>query len=153
MEIYARLHLYFKKAYIKSIRLFIFFFLISLVVYQVASHQSPRIAIFLFNLFLINEIFFRYRINKMTPSVTVNNNKGNIYDSFTLQATSLFLSEKNTQRVVKKLIKYPQIRRLLQKANIYEKDIIMHPIPISMEVLKASSLDVSKTFHGKFVTT
>ena len=152
MELYAKLHLYFKKAYIKSIRLFIFFFLTSLVVYQVSNNQSPRIALFLFNLFLINEIFFRYKINKMTPVLTVNNNK-NIYDSFTLPALSLILSGKNTHKVVKKLIKYPQIKRLLQKANIQEKDIVMHSITISMEVLKTSSLEVSKTLHGKFVTT
>ncbi len=158
MELYARLHLYFKKAYIKSIRLLIFFFLISLVAYQVSNHQSSRIALFIFNLFLINEIFFRYKINKATPSFTVDNNKNlpagrQVYDYFTLPALSLILSEKNTHAVLKKLIKYPQIRRLLQKANINEKDILMHPVSISMQVLAKSALEVSITLHGKFVTT
>jgi ATP-dependent Clp protease ATP-binding subunit ClpC len=153
MELYAKLYLYFKKAYIRSVRLFIFFFLISLVLYQVASHQSPKIALFLFNLFLINEIFFSYKINKATPSLTVNNKGKNIYDSFTLPAVCIFLSEKSTHNVAKKLLKYPHIRRLLQKTDIREKDIIDHPVPLSMEVLKKSSLEVSKTLHGKFVTT
>ena len=151
---YAKLHLYFQKAYIKSIRLFIFFFLTSLITYQVSNNQSPRIALFLFNLFLINEIFFRYKINKMVPHLTVNNKKGkNVCDYFTLPAASVFLSEKNTHAVIKKIIKYPHIKRLLQKANIQEKEILAHNISISMKVLASSSLEVSRALHGKFVTT
>lgn len=154
MELYAKLNLLFQKAYTKLIRLFIFSFLTYLIAYQLLNNQSPKITLFLFNLFLINEIFFRYKIGKAMPLATVDNDKNkNIYDHFTLPAACLFFSERNIDSVIKKIIKYPHIKRLLQKINVHEKEILMHPTSISMEMLAKSALEVSITLHGKFVTT
>ncbi len=155
MELYAKLNLYFQRAYVRSIRLIFFFFLITLIIYQLSQNQSLhilKIPLFLFNLFLMNEIFFRYKISKITPALTVDKNKGkNIFDSFTLPALCLILSKKDTPSLIKNLFKIPQVRCFMQKADIQEKDIIMHTI--ETRILASSSIEVAKTFHGKFVTT
>lgn len=155
MELYTKLNIYFHQIYIKLIRLSYFFLLITLIIYQLSHHQSLhslRIALLLFNLFLINEIFFRYKISKIMPQLTVDKNKGkNIFDSFTLPALSLLLNETNTPALIKKLFKIPQVKCFMQKANIHEKDIVMHTI--ETKILASSAIEVAKTFHGKFVTT
>ncbi|MBU4015902.1 ATP-dependent Clp protease ATP-binding subunit [Patescibacteria group bacterium] len=157
MELYAKLNLYYKRAYIRSIRLVFFLFIITLIIYQLLSDQSLhsiKITLFLFNLFLMNEIFFRYKINKAKPGLTIDKNKGkNIFDSFTLPALSLLINEgaRSEFALIKKLFKYPQIRCFMQKTNIREKDIVMHPI--AAKTLASSALEVARTFHGKFVTT
>lgn len=156
MELYTKLNFYFGKTFIKLVRLSFFFTLITLIFYQLSQQQSPhslKISIFLFNLFLINEIFFRYKISKVKPGLTVDKNTGkNIFDSFTLPALSLILHERNVPSLIKKLFKLPQIKCFMQKANIYEKDIIMHEA-ISAVTLASGALEVTKTFHGKYVTT
>lgn len=155
MELYAKLNLQFQRAYIRSIRLIFFFFIITLIIYQLSQDQSLqniKAPLFLFNLFLMNEIFFRYKVSKINPKLTINENKGkNIYNSFTLPALSLIINEKDTFALIKKLFKNPQIRIFMQKANIYEKDIIIHPV--TTKTLSSSALEVARTFHGKFVTT
>lgn len=151
MQFYAKLNLYFQKAYLKSIRLIFSLFLITLIIYQLSSYQSLKIALVIFNLFLMNEIFFRYKISKVTPEITANKNNGkNIHESFTLPALSLLLNQSSTS-ITKKLFKYPHIRLFMQKANILEKDIAVNPVDV--KTLASSAFEVAKTFHGKFVTT
>lgn len=100
----------------------------------------------------MNEIFFRYKISKATPKITVDKNNGkNIFDSFTLPSLSLFISAGSTPAFINKLFKYPQVRCFMQKANMSEKDVAMHAI--ESKILASSAFEVTKTFHGKFVTT
>lgn len=151
MEYYARLNLYFHKAYIKSIRLIIFSLLIVLILYQFSKGESIRVTLFFLNLFLINEIFFSYKISRVRPRINVENNDGgNPLESFTLPAISLFLEKRNSEGIIDKLIKSSSIRYFLQKANISEKEIVMKSI--DKKILASSSLDVARTFRGKFVT-
>lgn len=152
MQLYAKLNYYFGKFYTKLVRLTFFALIITLILYQFSNNQSPRISLFFLNLFLINEIFFRYKISKVTPVITVEKNKGvNVFDSFTLPALMLFTSEINTPAIISQLFNNPQIKCFMQKANMTEKDLILHPI--ELKILASSALEVAKTLHSKFVTT
>lgn len=157
MELYAKLNLHFRRVYVRLIRLTSFFFLITLIIYQLSNQQtlhSLKIPLFLFNLFLMNEIFFRYKISKAKPGLTIEKNKGkNIFNSFTLPAVMLFINESRigTPAIIRKLFKIPQVRCFMQKANIQEKEIVMQTI--EPKILASSALEVAKTFHRKFVTT
>ncbi len=152
MQLYTKLNLFFRKAYVRSIRLLIFFFLISIIIYLFSQNESLRIPLFLLNLFLINEIFFRYKISKIVPKLTVDKNNGEkIYESFTMPALSLFLNENTTPAIIRRLFKYPAVRCFMQKTNMNEKDIAMQAL--ATQALASSALEVAKTFKGKFVTT
>lgn len=152
MLFYAKLNYYFWKFYTRLIRLTFFLLLVSWILYQFSNNQPPRMPLFFLNLFLINEIFFRYKISTVTPHITVQKNNGkNVFDSFTLPALKIFISEIKTPSIVAGLIKNPQIRCFMQKTNMTEKDIKIHPI--EPKILASSALEVAKTFNGKFVTT
>ncbi len=152
MEFYANLNLYFNKPHIKLTRLGLFLVLISLIIFEISTQAHPRYSLFFLNLLLIIEIFFRYKISKTTPKITVDKNNGKKpYDSFTHPAVMLLVSRRNTQDIIKGLFKSPQVRSFMQKTNMIEKDIKLTDIPL--DILTGSSLDVAKTFQGKFVTT
>lgn len=68
-----------------------------------------------------------------------------------MAALSGFLTEGTAAGVIKKLIKHPQIKLILQKAAITEKEFVFSDVP--KDLLAHSAFDVSKTFKGKFVTT
>jgi ATP-dependent Clp protease ATP-binding subunit ClpC len=152
MKFYARLNLYFHNAYARTIRLLILFFLIIYILDQFSRETYPRLSIFLLNLFLMNEVFFRYKISRILPGVTVAKNKGQkIYASFTISALSPFIREIHTQKIVSKLLKLPHIKYFMQKTNILDKEIILKDLPLN--ILASAAFDVAGTFHSKYVTT
>jgi len=97
------------------------------------------------------EIFFHYKIGKVVPKVTVDKNNGqNIFDSFTLPATTFFITGTHKGTGIKKLFKSRQIKRFMQKANITEKDIVVKDL--EARLLASSAFEAAKTFKGKFAT-
>src|SRR5260370_225767 len=81
------------------------------IIYQFSLHESPKIAQLLFNLFIMCEVFFHYKISKVVPSVPVAKNNGkDIYQSFTMQALYGFIVDAKTSVLIRKLLRYPQIQ-------------------------------------------
>ena len=98
------------------------------------------------------EVFFHYKISKVTPTIIVSKNKKEtMYDSFTMQALYGFINQPDTAGVIKQLIKYPQVKLIMEKANITHKELIYSDI--SKDILADSAFETAKTFKGKFVTT
>jgi ATP-dependent Clp protease ATP-binding subunit ClpA len=56
-----------------------------------------------------------------------------------------------TEGVIKQLINYPQIKLIMQKANITKKELIYSDV--SKDILADSAFETAKTFKGRFVTT
>jgi len=98
------------------------------------------------------EVFFHYKISRITPDVLVlKNKKDSMYDSFTLQSLLGFVTQSKTEGVIKELIKYPQVKLVMEKANIAHKEIIF--TDISKTLLAESAFETAQTFKGKYVTT
>lgn len=130
----------------------VFCLLLFVILYQFSGHISPKIPQILFNLFIMLEVFFHYKISRTVPKLEVVKNKGtDIYQSFTMQALYGFVTESRTSVIMKKLLQYPQIYLILQKANIRHVELPMQDV--DKELLGKSAYDVAKTFKGKFVTT
>lgn len=152
MLLYAKLYHFYKTALIRSIRLLVFVLLFALILFQIGANISPKFAVFLFNLFVMIEVFFHYKVSRVTPSVLLEKNKKEtMYESFTLQAISGFVTETDTAGVIKKLMKYPQVKLVMQKANISHKELVF--TDIAKNVLAESAFETAKTFKGKYVTT
>jgi ATP-dependent Clp protease ATP-binding subunit ClpC len=118
----------------------------------IAEQSLIKYPLFFLNIFLMLEIFFHYKILKAQPTIPVaKSNEKNIDDSFTLQAYYPFVSEMNGGDVLKKIVKYPQIKHVLEKAAIAQKELTFQDV--DKELLKKSAFDIAKTFKGTYVTT
>jgi ATP-dependent Clp protease ATP-binding subunit ClpA len=149
---YARVYYFYRTALMRTIRLVVFALLFYSVLNLYAQDISVKIPLFLFNLFVMIEVFFHFKISRVMPKVSVAKNKSKqIFDSFTRQATLPFVEEHSTEGVIKKIIEYPQVKLFLQKANITRKELPF--IEIEKELLVKSAFDTARTFNGKFVTT
>lgn len=152
MIMYARLYYWYRTASVRSIRLFIFALLLFVILFQMSHGTAPKIAQFFFNIFVIVEVFFHYKVSKISPSLPASKNKGkDIFQSFTMPALYGFVTEQKTSNVIKKLIAYPQIKHILEKADISHKDLPLIDVP--KDIFAKSAFDVAQTFKGQFVTT
>lgn len=151
MKLFAKLCLNFRRPLVRLMRLVLFCVLFLLIVYQAESGNIPRIEIFLVNLFIIFEIFFRFKICKSVPKITVDKNSGkDPFESFSLEALMICFSSINTREILLKLFKYPQIKYFMNKTAMTKDDF--KNIDLPSDAVYASSLEVAKTFHGEFVT-
>lgn len=152
MEFYAKIYHFYRTALARTARLFIFTFLLILVLYLFANHQSPKIPEFLFNCFVMSEIFFHFKISKMMPSVPTEKNNGqDIFQSFTMQALYGFIVDQKSPAIIRRLLSYPQVKLILEKSNLSHKDISFKDV--DKKILSKTAFEVCQTFKGKFVTT
>ncbi len=136
----------------RSIRLVLFVVLFSWILFQFFNHHQPKIAVFFFNLFVMFEVFFHYKISKYTPRTPLEKNKKETMDeSFTMPALYGFIAEQKSSEIIKKLMKYPQIQLVMQKANISKEELRFEDI--ENDLLKDSTFESAQTFKGKFITT
>jgi ATP-dependent Clp protease ATP-binding subunit ClpC len=152
MKMYAKLYHFYRTAFVRTIRLLVFSLLLFLIIYQVSNNYVSSGAQFLFNVFLMVEIFFHYKISRALPSVSVDQNKGDdIFESFTLQALAGFISFPKSTTIIKKLLSTPQVQTLLQKANIAKTDMTFPDV--DKNELAQKAYGITKSYKGTFVTT
>lgn len=149
---YARIYIFLRTALMRSVRLITIAILLYIVLSQYQAGNTPKIALFLFNLVVMLEIFFHFKVATVLPMTLIQkNNSQEIYDSFTLQALLPFISELNADMVIQKIIKSPTTEKFLQKANIRHEEL--PSIKVDKKILANSAFETAKTFKGKFVTT
>lgn len=125
--------------------------IIILCLIQLRLGQFPNIPLFLLSIGLIIDIFIRYGIGNIAPSVKVSENTQEKHDSFTKEALESVLFKKNVGEFIDFITKFPQAKFILQKAVITEKEIPRREV--SMPDLSNQAFEIAKTLNGKFVTT
>lgn len=149
---YTKLYYFYRTALMRSIRLIVFSLLFYLILNQFVQDGSVKLPLFLFNILVMFEVFFHFKIGAILPPVTVSKNDGKkVFQSFTRQALYPFASEKTPERIINRLIRIPQVQLFMRKANISRLDL--HIIRIDSNLLSQSAFDAAKTFRGKYVTT
>ncbi len=152
MELSVRLYRFYRTALVRSIRLVACAMLLSLILYQVSNDIPANFSVFLFNLFVMFEVFFHYKISRAVPKIEVSKNKEeNMYESFTMAALYGFITEPNATSLIKRLMTYPQVKLVLQKANITSKDLVVQEV--DKKLLAQSAFQTAQTFKAKYVTT
>jgi ATP-dependent Clp protease ATP-binding subunit ClpC len=137
---------------VRTARYLLLSLLLVVIGYQLSQHGPTNIPIFLLNMLVIMEVYFHYKVSKVVPSLPVEKNNGkDIFQSFTRQALYGFVTENKTSKIMKNLLRHPQIDLILEKADILHKDLVMQDL--DKNLLAQSAFDVARTFRGKFVTT
>lgn len=145
---------FYKNAFVRAVRIFIFVVLLWLVYKNSASFLSSyelRLAIFGLSAFLMFEVFFYFKIARASPSLLLKDNDGkNIYDSFMLDALGIFISSYSAADLAKKLLNKPEIKFVLQKADIVSHEVSFHEI--LEDSLASYAFEIAKQINGKYVT-
>jgi len=124
--------------------------LISLAIFAV-SGISFKVPLFLLSIILIIEVFIRFGIGQISPSISVLENNADKYESFTKQALESVLYKKNTQEFLNYVLKFSQAEFILKKSAIEKKELINKEI--SLADLSNSAFEIAKKQKGKYVTT
>ncbi|MBI2613822.1 MAG: ATP-dependent Clp protease ATP-binding subunit [Candidatus Levybacteria bacterium] len=160
MKHFAKIYSIYNRLSAKLLRIIIFAWLLWLVYLSLSFNFSlttaSEVPIFILSIFLMWEIFFHFKISRIPPALEVKDNPSagsgqvDVYSSFTIEALSTF-SPFSTKDIVKILLGKPQIKFLLRKGNIQEKEVSF--IDITKETLAKLAFENSKNMKGKYVTT
>ena len=150
MNTYARIYLIYTSAIVRVIRLLLLVFLIFWIISGLASSTFPKFGIFLLLIFLMKEIFFRYKLSRVLPDKKVSE-ATDPTDSLTLQASNLVLSVPHPKYLSFKAFHLHQTKMLLAKLGITSQDFPKGEI--AWKEVCTHALDVSKRTHGIYITT
>lgn len=142
---YAKIYYFYNSALIRILRLLIFVFLLWLII------TSGRIPLFLFSLFLMVEIFFKFKISKTLPIDIRNLKNLGIFESFTLSALRIFVNKYTISSSIKYLLTQKPIQFILKKADIAQNEVPI--VDMSYETLSQFAFETAKKANGKFVTS
>ncbi len=151
MIFYARFLSFYNSLILKILRAVLIVALIPLSIYSLTDSLYPNLIILVLSISLVFEIFFRFKVEKLTPKLEIAKNALDPLDSFTLLALSTFVISNNTKSLIENLFKKPQVKFILEKANIDKKELKI--LDIDQKELASKAFLVAKTVNGKFVTT
>ena len=147
MTEYAKIYYFYQIPLIKILRI-----LLLILLTWLALVTRSNILFFLLSWFIMFEIFFMFKIARIPPPLSIQQNDGkNIYDSFTLDALSIFITSTSINNLIKKLLHKREIKFIVQKGGFIESDISL--LDVSFEDLGNQAFDMAKNAKGKAVTT
>ncbi len=151
MKDFALTYFWYRSPLIRVLRLlaFVVFGLVSIL--GIINKFTPNLSIILFSLFLIFEVFFKFKIAKLTPKTEVAANTGDVLDSFSLEILGIFEAKKTLSEIVKELIKLPQVKFIIVKADLKETEVVL--IDSDKAILSQNAFNLAKELKGKYVTT
>lgn len=161
---YAKIYHFYKLPLVKIIRFFVLAFLTLLFIIELSylpyailgviesNDLSPYFSpLFLLSLFLMFEVFFHFKVVRISPLVLLKDNDGkNIFESFTIEALGTFLASSTSVGLTKTFLHKPEIKSLLHKADILPNEISF--IEISKDSLASLAFETAKKLGGKYVT-
>jgi ATP-dependent Clp protease ATP-binding subunit ClpC len=150
MKDFAKIYFWYTNFNVKVARIFVFiiFGLLSIVGF---FNSLPNLSIIPFSLFLIFEIFFKFKISKLTPKLEISQNTGDALDSTSLELLSVFEAKNSLSDVLRELIKLSQIQFIIYKADLRPEEIVL--IDAEKLSLLQNAFNLAKELKGKYVTT
>src|ERR1035437_137308 len=146
----AKLYYFYRMFTIKILRLGILLLLILLILFFLQSKTNLKQLIFLFSIFLMFEVFFKFKISKQSPRSIVQETKV-VLDAFTLEALSIFDSNRKATEVINCLLHSPTVIFMLEKSDILASEIQF--IEIEKQDLANYAFELAKNLKGKYITT
>ncbi|HSA83417.1 MAG TPA: hypothetical protein VLF20_00840, partial [Patescibacteria group bacterium] len=152
MKFYAGMYHVYRTAFVRSVRLLIFILLLFVVITSLVNNTAFGLTQFFFNVFLMIEIFFHYKICRVMPSKTVSENTGDIRQSFLLPVLAGFITHHSIKQVVKQCLHDAEIQLFLQKAAIAKQDLNFEALDSTKDDLAQKAFEVARLYRGSYVT-
>lgn len=150
MKDLAKIYFWYKSSVVEIERGFLYLGLFVLFIAGIVLKPYPNLFIIPFSLFLILEVFYKYKISKIHPNLEVSKNSGDILDSFSIETMGILQTQSTTANVVKELIKLKEIKFIIEKTDSTTNEIALNEIDRTN--LQDNAFAISKELKGKFVT-
>ena len=151
MKEYAKIHFWYENIFSKFLRsLFAIVFAV-LACIGIINKVYPNFFETLFLLFVIVEVFFKYKVSRLMPKKQVLENSGNALDSFTIEALGVDQAKNKTGDIVKELLKFSRVKFIMFRADALRSEIKI--IEVDKTQLEALAFSLVKELKGKYVTT
>lgn len=148
---YAMLYHSYKMPISKIVRIIFVVSIIGIILLLLSQRIMPRFPLFLLSVFLIGETLYHFKVMKIKPQITVQQNNGHdISSSFTLQAIDAFFFAPSSAGVIKALLQKSSVQFILHKANIQPSELQF--FDVGKENIAKKAFDIVKALDGQFVT-
>ncbi|MEK7573350.1 MAG: ATP-dependent Clp protease ATP-binding subunit [Patescibacteria group bacterium] len=147
MKDYANFYSIYNSPPIILLRIFIL-----LVLFWFAITSKIHTPLIFLSVFLMFEVFFRFKISTKTPLVKLSDNDGkDMLSSATLKTMSILISSKDSSSIVRKLLKLWSIKFVLEKSDVLNvRDIQV--VNIDKKDLIRDAFNLAKNLKGTYIT-
>lgn len=133
----------------KTLRMMVLFGMAALLVFSVNDALVFRILLVIYTVYLVNEIFIYFKIDKILPSELLSKNGGNFEKSILFKPRNIFTTYKKSTQVIQLLMREPDVAFLLSKiAASYTPSI-----DVEKSQLLSKAFDVAKKVGGDYVAS
>lgn len=150
MKNYGLFYYFYNSFFVKSFRLVIF--LVLLVSFLNSFYIVPqtylnfKYPLFLLSLFIMFEVFFRFKISKQNPFLTIKNNlKQEPLESFTLKSLDLYLFSFD----IDKISKNKSVKFMMEKCEIKKEEI--EKISLNKGEIAKAAFNLAIRMHAQYV--
>ena len=151
MNSFAKYHFLYNSFFSKALRAILYLLLPALTILGVFKNIYPNIFFTPLFLYIIFDIYFSQKINKIEPKLEVSKNSSNPLDSFSIQALGVFVSKKNTESLIKYLMNLSQVDFMLNKMNIVEKEVEI--LNLDKNSIATKAFEIAKKMEFKHIST
>ncbi len=151
MKEFAKFYFQYTTFEAKLLRIAVFVLLGVFSLIGAFNKSFPNFLAIFFSLFLIFEIFCKFKIAKLMPKVPVAQNLSDAFDSLSLELLGILEAKKTLSEVIKELIRLPQIQFIIYKADLKKEEIVL--IDADKNSLVQSAFNLAKELGGKYVTS
>lgn len=149
---YIYFYYVYRSAFVRTARLLVATFLIVLLVVDFRLDSSIKFPLFFLSLFLIAEIFFRYKLSKVAPRLPLSQNDGkDLSLSTTRELLEVLVIKEKAFDVVAALLTTDQASFVIEKAHIAKQEIAA--IAMSKDEVLAYAAKLANTTNGVLITS
>lgn len=142
---------FYRTALIRTIRLFLFTSLLFLLLIISSQKGDISVPIFLFNIFLMTEIFYRYKISRLKPAKTINEvTEDEAVAACTQPVLYALHTSVSAEDLVRHLLNSKQSQFLLERCNLSPQDLPHSQTDAGSLVRYAHKL--VKSVEGTYIT-
>lgn len=151
MRTYAKIYYFHQTFAFYFLRIIFFIILAGLVFVFRTNHLILKLIVLIFNLWVMFEIFVRFKIERSLPIQTSDQaSSDNPLNSFTLPTLYSFVIFNSTPKIIQELIKHSSVLFILSKAGLDKSDLQLLDLPVSQ--LETAALSLSKQVGGIYVS-
>lgn len=147
----VKLYLFYRLPIMMVLRLFVFLLLLALFSLEFIQGEIPRFSFFLLNLFIIHELFYRYKICRLQPVHSVDIAGEERLTASTLPVVAAYLQSETALQMVKNVKQHPQVQFLFERMGITPDDLP------SSSATREQLLDMAQKavqqLGGKYITS
>jgi ATP-dependent Clp protease ATP-binding subunit ClpC len=147
---FVSLYYFLEKPWAKTVRIGVFLGVIGWVLLTYTQTNSIKIPLALLLLFIVNEIFIRFKLAHIYPTTTISSSPEDMYKAATMPVLAA-LQIKDPTTLVFFLTDQSEIGFMMKRMLIKEGEI--HPVAVDKDALFAKAVEYAQKTHTNYIDT